>query len=234
MRRYANKMPNKGLNPYASAFSTSAAQPSQNGFSYLSARNGAPKFPGQGQSLTVEQSQPKHTRPQTAAEIVQASGFRSALSATNGSCMTQAVPNPSASFQTVRPSSSGFKRPHFGSGLNKPFKPPSMMTAPLPAPSSAGHAHVSTVETRLTQQDKAVILNPVAPNLPRSAGNKSHTDNFSGIKDDSFSFLRGLAKEEMDDIAPRAPVGKSVSPRIAKKRSSNSNDAVPGLKRSKS
>jgi hypothetical protein len=197
VRRYASNMPNKGVNPYASAFSTSQAPGFKSAMSTMTGGSIAP------------------------ASMAQAPGFSSALEVAK----PVALPNPSASFQTVRnafsTSAAAGPRPSFGTGVNKPFKPPSMAK-----PSTAGHSHVATVETRLTYQNNAVILNPIAPNIPRSAGYSLPT------KDDSFAFLRNLAKEEMEDIAP-ASARSSGSPNQSRKRGIGQ-PTVPHLKRAKS
>jgi hypothetical protein len=80
--------------------------------------------------------------------------------------------------------------------------------------------NISTVETRLTQQKKAVILNPVNPKEPQGT-----PYTLPEGKEEDFSYLRALAKDESDEHAPRqvanstkrAPL--SAAGRAAMKRS---------------
>lgn len=146
------------------------------------------------------------------ASTAQAPGFTSALQSTSV--------NPSTtSFRTsgfMRVSGKGpdfMGKASFSSGLlNKPFKPPTR-SAPSNLPT------VSTVETRLTQQNNAVILNPVTPIEPQTPAYTLPQGN-----DEDFMFLKGLAKEESDDYAVRKPI----------KRSPKNTTASQPLKRSKS
>lgn len=104
----------------------------------------------------------------------------------------------------------------FTGSVNRPFKAPSMAK-----PTNGTAHHVATVETRLTQQQRGVILNPLPPKAPQSGQGYSLPSD----RDDSFAYLRGLVKDEGSDIAPRRPTPP-------KKRSSNSVSGA-GSKRSK-
>ncbi|MDU9703687.1 hypothetical protein, partial [Helicobacter pylori] len=55
-----------------------------------------------------------------------------------------------------------------------------------------------------------VILNPLPPNIPHQAGYCLPSD-----KEDTFSYLKGLAKDELDYIAPPRPA-------VTQKRTSSS------------
>jgi len=82
--------------------------------------------------------------------------------------------------------------------------------------------NVSTVETRLTQQKKAVILNPVNPREPQGT-----PYTLPEGKEEDFFYLRALAKDELDEYAPRQVVNST-------KRSLLSAAGRGAMKRSKS
>lgn len=130
------------------------------------------------------------------AAAAQAPGFTSALNASG-------FGRPSASSSTGRVMVFSGKGSDFTQGksftstlVRKPFKPPTQSGQPnkgrLPT--------VSTVETRLTQQNNAVILNPITPNEPQTPAYTLPVG-----KDEDFAFLRGLAKEESEEYAVRKP-----------------------------
>lgn len=152
------------------------------------------------------------------AASTQAPGFTSALSMNSGTTkkFASGSANLAGSFRSLaRETGNNHKdsRP-FSSGIvNKPFKPPTNRP-PSNLPT------VSTAETRLTQQNHAVILNPTTPNEPQTAAYTLPVG-----KDDDFSFLRGLAKDDMDDFAERKPVFP--------KRSQSRIASSPPVKRSK-
>lgn len=150
------------------------------------------------------------------ASLSQAPGFASALQASIGSSrMTGSVTTGFRSSFTIKGSDLAAGKPFSVGMLNKPFKPPTMSgqnnQKSLPT--------VSTVETRLTQQNHAVILNPIRPNEPQTP---AYT--LPAGKDEDFSFLRGLAKDESEDYAVRMPTSAKRRP----------NGATPPIKRSKS
>lgn len=150
------------------------------------------------------------------AASAQAPGFTSALDHA-GYTRPAATQGPSTTRQYSLSATSvggSQKRPFSGSGAVRPFKAPSMVKpADLPT--------VNTVETRLTQQKNAVILNPVTPNIPQGAPYTLPTSH-----QDDFAYLRGLAKEELDQVAPKRIAG-------SKSKSTNAFNQ-PVFKRSRS
>ena len=138
----------------------------------------------------------------SSAQIAQNKSFSSALS------IAESTPS-SATHQTIRSAFSTASKPNFGQGIHKPFKVPSMGKS-----SFMGHSQVNTVETRLTQQSQAVILKPIAPKVPRLASSLPQG------KDDTFAFLKNLAKGDVEEVAPPAPL--SSKSRSFPKRSSPS------------
>lgn len=149
------------------------------------------------------------------ASLSQAPGFASALHSIGSSRMTGSVTTGFRTSYTIKGSDLAAGKPFSIGTLNKPFKPPTMAgqhkQKSLPT--------VSTVETRLTQQNHAVILNPITPNEPQTP---AYT--LPAGKDEDFSFLRGLAKDESQDYAVRMPTS-------VKRRQIG---ATPPIKRSKS
>ena len=186
-------MPNTGTNLYAGAFAT-----------------------GQTRGCPSSLDEKPAGNSFTSARFVQKASFSSA--APNVQAPIMPIVNPEASFRTVRSAFCTSARPSFGKGLNKPFRVPSMAK-----PSSLVHPHVHTVETRLTQQSQAVILNPVAPTMPTNGYSADQN------KDDPFSFLKDLAKTEMGDVAPPAPRFPSSN-----RLRASPGGLLPPLKRSKS
>lgn len=138
------------------------------------------------------------------AASTQAPGFTSALKMGDG-VTSKIGPNGSVikftgSFASLKAGAIGSGRPFSSGTLNKPFKvPTTSRSVKLPT--------VSTVETRLTQQSNAVILNPVTPNEPQTPAYTLPIGN-----DEDFSFLKGLAKDEDDDFAVRKPSHTKRSP----------------------
>lgn len=151
------------------------------------------------------------------AASTQAPGFTSALKFSDGGTSkfgsSGRVVEFTGSFTSFDSRSTGSGRPFSSGTINKPFKPPTH-SRPGKLPT------VSTVETRLTQQNSAVILNPVTPNEPQTPAYTLPVGN-----DEDFSFLKGLAKDEDDDFAIRQP--------STIKRSPNRFASVAAIKRSK-
>lgn len=151
------------------------------------------------------------------AASTQAPGFTSALKMSDGvdrKVGKGSITTFSGSFGSFNSAGDVSSRPFTSGTMNKPFKPPTS-SRPVNLPT------VSTVETRLTAQNHAVILNPITPNEPQAPAYTLPVG-----EDEDFSFLRGLAKEESDDFAVRRPAQS--------KRSPNRFASNPPLKRSKS
>lgn len=181
-KRFAANLPNRGVNRFAGAFSTA---PPAAGFTTAAG------------AATAHSAESGFGHPALVTSHLLSAGFSSARTAPSFS-------SARAAFSTAKPAA-GLAGSTYTGSVNRPFKAPSMAK-----PSNGAAHHVATIETRLTQQQRAVILNPLPPNVPHNGPGYS----LPASKDDSFAVLKGLVKTEEADIAPRRP-----SP--PKKRSSN-------------
>lgn len=191
-KRYAANLPNRGVNKFAGAFATgqstgftSALAASQQGMASTSTSTASSSL---ASSINMKSSQPMRAIFSNAP----AQGAFSKAPA-QGTFSSPAI----------------VSRPAGTSSLNKPFKPPTMIRS-----INGSGTHVSTVETRLTQQRSAVILNPIAPVRPSGT-----PYTLSSAKGEDFAFLRGLPTDEDDSVAPRAPHLKKAGKAANGKRS---------------
>ena len=186
-KRFAANLPNRGVNRFAGAFSMTPAAAAFTSASTV-ARSGT-------QGIDILPSGSELGMP----VIPGFSSARSAIPANAGFSSARGA------FSTAPPGIQGGLSGNYTGSVNRPFKAPTMAK-----PSNGAAHHVATIETRLTQQRAGVILNPVAPNSPHSGPGYSLPSD----KDDSFAYLKGLMKDENDDIAPPRPAA-------IKKRASN-------------